>query len=118
MSYFQGTGRLPAGRDRLTSADSKRGERMRSSRPDFSLETASRRDRIGPVRRCNLRAIWGEQRMPARTLLWTGAVILAMATAAHAAMTISNVLSWFVCCFGGVCTPSGGNVFFFFGVFL
>src|SRR3569832_826760 len=109
MSYFQGTGRLPAGRDRLTTADSKRGERMRSSRPDFSLETASRRDRIGPLRRCNLRAIWGEQRMPARTLLWTGAVILAMATAAHAAMTISNAKTRNVSCTGGVCTPTGGN---------
>ena len=47
--------------------------------------------------------------MPARTLLWTGAVILAMATAAHAAMTISNAKTRNVSCTGGVCTPTGGN---------
>ena len=47
--------------------------------------------------------------MPARTLLWTGAVTLAMATAAHAAMTISNASTNNVSCTSGVCTPTGAN---------
>ena len=47
--------------------------------------------------------------MPARTLLWIGAVTLAMATAAHAAMTISNAKTRNVTCTGGVCVPTGSN---------
>ena len=47
--------------------------------------------------------------MPARALLWIGAATFAMATAAHAAMTISSAKTKNVSCASGVCTPTGGN---------
>ncbi len=47
--------------------------------------------------------------MTARTLLWTGAVTFALATAADAAMTISNAKTRNVSCARHVCTPTGGN---------
>ena len=47
--------------------------------------------------------------MPARTLLWIGTFTCALATAAHAAFTISNARTRNVTCSSGVCTPTGGN---------
>jgi len=47
--------------------------------------------------------------MPARTLLWIGAFTCALATAAHAAFTISNARTRNVTCASGVCTPTSGN---------
>jgi len=47
--------------------------------------------------------------MPARTLLWTGAVTFAFAATAHAAITITTHKTKNESCTAGVCTPTGPN---------
>jgi hypothetical protein len=47
--------------------------------------------------------------MTARTPVWVGTMLLALAGAAHAAVTISTDKTKKMHCVGGVCTPTAGN---------